>query len=188
MVISRIRNIKGKIIKTWNKKHSKCITQIDAYIARSALRDAYVAHKNLKAALKENSNHQQIRMTWIACLFHLRAVGHVLKKVDSARSKWIKLASDKAYDNCRSNRFENIIFWEFIELERNALMKEYSAKIFDQSIDPENSKQKITVVTNILIGTEVYTPLEAVNRAIEWWENYLDKVESDAAIFRANKV
>ncbi|MBB4650782.1 hypothetical protein WHT83_02595 [Aminobacter sp. P9b] len=36
-------------------------------------------------------------------------------------------------------------------------------------------------VTNILVGTELYDPAEAVSAALKWWEAFIERIESGAA-------
>lgn len=168
-------------MKTWGHD-VRPDSAVDAVAARTALRDAYVATKELKSAI-QTGRHQSIRMAWISCLTYLRAVGHVLDKVDGRRSKWLREAGTRKHDECKQDRFGNLIFWEFIEAERNLLLKEYRSSIWEKrSAQPSGNGEPILL--DILIGTEVFGPADAVQASLEWWERYLDGVEGVARSLR----
>lgn len=168
-------------MKTWSRD-IRPDRAVDALAARTALRDAYVAAKQLRPAL-ESGHHQSIRMAWISCLTYLRAVGHVLDKVDGGRSKWLREAGARKYDECKQDRFGNLIFWEFIEAERNILLKEYQSSIWEKSPTQTYGNGKPTHL-DILIGTDVFKPMDAVQASLNWWEQYLDGVEELARSLR----
>jgi hypothetical protein len=155
-----------------------------ALAARNALSDARTARSTLQQAIA-NSSAVQTRISWITCLTLLRAVGHVLAKVDGERSSWLKRASEEQFSAIRHNQFANLIFWEFIEAERNGLLKEYKSSIFESVADPEQPGRRRLVLTNILVGPDFFTPMEAVDAAIRWWNLYLAKVEDVADAYRS---
>jgi hypothetical protein len=55
----------------------------------------------------------------------LRAVGHVIDKVDGQRSREIRRIVDEEYRKLKDSKPEPHIFWGFIEDERNLVLKEY---------------------------------------------------------------
>ena len=65
------------------------------------------------------------RTRWTALVALLRAVGHVLYKVDGAQSPEWRRAVDVAWDRVRASKPEPEILWEFIEKERNNVLKAY---------------------------------------------------------------
>ena len=65
------------------------------------------------------------RLYWVAGIALLRTIGHVLNKVDSTTSITHKRAVDQAWADWKSNPSDNGIFWDFIEKERNNLLKTY---------------------------------------------------------------
>ncbi len=158
-------------------------TEIDnsiaAIAARRVVRDIRIVHEDLRRALGEN-DLQRTRIAWIAALTLLRSVGHVLAKVDTRRAGWLKDAINTKHQAVKQDMFHNLIFHEFIERERNVVIKEYKASIFDFVDDTDNGKKSKIVVTNIQIGTDVYTPSEAIAVALRYWERYLDHVEEMA--------
>jgi hypothetical protein len=61
----------------------------------------------------------------VACVALLRAVGHVLDKVDSKRSPAHKRLISSLWSDLTSDRLSYPIFWDFIASERNSILKEY---------------------------------------------------------------
>lgn len=166
-------------MRTWGPNQHRD-AQVDAIAARRALRDAYVSRDDLQQAIAAGK-HQRIRMAWIASITLLRAVGHVLSKVDGLRSKWIGEASNLEFARIKSDRFPHLLFWELIEAERNMVLKEYKASIFDKVPAPEEDGRSEVALMNILVGTDLYGPTEAVTAALGWWEMFIERVESRAA-------
>ncbi len=55
----------------------------------------------------------------------LRAVGHVLNKVDGASCPEMRAAVDEVWSEWKADKTANAIFFDFIEDERNSILKEY---------------------------------------------------------------
>ncbi len=66
------------------------------------------------------------RLSWVAGLALLRAIGHVLAKVDAKTSLAHGEAITAIWQGFQADRAGSAIFWEFIEKERNNLLKTYS--------------------------------------------------------------
>lgn len=137
--------------------------------------------------LETEENEHKFKFYWIACVTLLRAIGHVLKKVDSDDKKaapaisswWTNLCADKA-----SHR----IFWEFIEKERNFILKEYEFH-YEPNV--------ILGIENLSDGTMslfqpdgLYIPISSghyegedcrdiIKEAINWWETQLNIIDSN---------
>ena len=88
--------------------------------ARQVLADCVIALEMLEA----EQDLVRWRVHWAGALALLRAVGHVLHKVDGADPK-VRRQIDIAYRRWKSQRTENAVFLEFIEQERNNILKEY---------------------------------------------------------------
>lgn len=132
-------------------------------------------------------NEQDFRVNWVALIALLRAVGHVLDKVDAASSPALRRAVDERWDEWRRNRDEHRIFWEFIEAERNSVLKTYEFGV--QAGD-------VQVLVQAAQGTEAFTldeclfkPLldgpfagedgrDVARDAISWWEGQLSEITS----------
>ena len=73
---------------------------------------------------KENS-YDQFRIIWVAAIAQIRAVGHVLHKVNSERNPKLKGIIEDVFIEWKNNREDNAIFWDFVENERNSVLKQY---------------------------------------------------------------
>ena len=114
---------RGKIKK--NDPHTK----FDALAARRALRDAYRAKNEFSAALS-SKNLATIRLRWITAITILRAVGHTLLITDASRSPALRSEIDSAWKRWKSDSFQHLNFHEFIEKERNTILKEHHTSLF----------------------------------------------------------
>jgi hypothetical protein len=70
--------------------------------------------------------YEDWRLYWVAGITLLRTIGHVLAKSDSTTSEKHKTEIESLWDIWKTDRDENCIFWEFIEKERNNLLKTYT--------------------------------------------------------------
>jgi hypothetical protein len=104
-------------------------------------------------------------------------VGHVLKKVDAERSPFLRDALDEEWALVQQGGPANEIFHDFIERERNSILKEYlleETKVapLDDGIGLESA--------GLHIGVRVIQPVDAVTEALSWWEKLLGRVEETA--------
>ena len=148
--------------------------------ARKVLNDCRYAHELLE--LEENTG--KFRLLWVSCSSLLRAVGHVLQKVDAESNTHLKRAIEEWWKNLRESKDQHPIFFNFIELERNNILKEYELGMFSGEV-------------NIIVGTtgEAFTLTETMFcpmsygafegedcrdialQAIEWWQVQIDSIE-----------
>jgi hypothetical protein len=134
------------------------------------------------------------RTRWTAVVALLRAVGHVLQKIDAAQSPEFKKAIDDAWARLKQTKPEPRIFWEFIEAERNNVLKVYevSARLnvtvrpgpavlsFSDSIAAYQS-DPTTYESFIRLGFYGGRDALAVCReALVFWEKFLNDVETAA--------
>lgn len=89
--------------------------------ARNVLDDCRIA----LSLLEEEVDLQRWRVHWAGAVALTRAVGHVLDKVDGSQNPKIKKAAALAFKGWKGNDPEHAIFREFIDLERNNILKEY---------------------------------------------------------------
>jgi hypothetical protein len=159
--------------------------------ARLALQDARAALDELRAG----PTGLVWRVRWAAAVALLRSVGHVLDKVDGTRNAAMAAAVRAKFAALKATRPEPVIFWEFIDAERNNLLKEYRTA----------AKQNVTIRPgtlhlNLRTGEQSSTPglpalyehvmsegpfegqdpRDVVAKAIEWWVSYLDEVDKAA--------
>lgn len=66
------------------------------------------------------------RVIYVAAVSLLRSVGHVLHKVDCRSFPEIRLEVDQRFRRWKRGEGKDLIFTEFIEKERNLVLKEYS--------------------------------------------------------------
>lgn len=130
---------------------------------------------------------QRFRILWVASLSLLRAVGHVLKKVDAASNSDINAAVEKHFDYLKSLKTNTHIYWHFIEAERNILLKEYEIGFIAGDISVVvQPNMEVYTIDDHLYCPMVSGPFEGmdcrdlINEAIEWWEVQLDWVVSNS--------
>lgn len=171
--------------KTWqNTGRSKTrknnrYSKYDALAARRVLRDAYRARHDFSVAL-DLDDLATIRLRWITAITILRAVGHALRKIDAARSCALCSAIDSAWNRWKSQPFQHLIFNEFIEKERNTILKEYRSSLFPSPAEKQGMLDAPAIYPAILIGDRAYSPLQAIEVSIEWWETELWHIEAQA--------
>lgn len=160
--------------------------------ARDVLNDCEVALE----LLESEQNLGRWRVRWAGALALVRAVGHVLHKVDSADPAVGRLV-DQAYARWKSQRTKNAIFWEFIEEERNNILKEYRFNLHPlDHVDvgvimtvrhPETGEVR-QVPHVVPIGENIYRPLldgysegndarDVYREALDWWDAELSAIE-----------
>ncbi len=150
--------------------------------AKKVLSDLKQSH----AMLESEEDYTKFRVLWVAAITLARAVGHILDKVDSKQSILMKTTIDKKWKNLKNskNRSKNIIFFEFIENERNQILKEYEFGMLSSPIDLM-VEGKDSVFT---LDSCMYMPLQdgkyagedcrdVLAEAITWWKNYICEID-----------
>src|SRR3972149_30427 len=89
--------------------------------AREVLADCELALADFEAA----GPTPYWRTRWTGLVALLRCVGHVLHKVDAEQTSDLKKAIAAEWDTLSKSKPEPRIFWEFIEEERNNILKAY---------------------------------------------------------------
>lgn len=161
--------------------------------AREVLDDCRLA----LTMLEEETDLDRWRVHWAAAVALLRAVGHVLDKVDGEDADLRRLAA-AAFRSWKGDAPEHEIFREFIEPERNTVLKEYRfrhhpldevslATVLDIR-DPETGD--VTRASEIFqLGDNLYRPFQegwragddardVLSDAINWWENQLNAIDT----------
>jgi|SRR3954454_6492894 hypothetical protein len=115
-----------------------------------------------------DDEHPEWRMHWFSGVVALRAVGHVLNKVDASRSAAHRHVIDAWWVNVRSDDVENWIFHEFIERERNNILKEFS---FGASLPPTEDGRLLAYDGSHRDGAQLF------REAIYWWRGQLEFLE-----------
>lgn len=141
--------------------------------------------------LENEENYENFRVLWVSAITLARAVGHTLDKVDSRQSELMKRVINSKWKNLKENKEEagNKIFFEFIEHERNKILKEYEFGVLSSPIE------LLVVGTDFdlgkfTVGDGIYIPLQSgyyagtdcrdvLAEAIQWWEKYINGIESE---------
>jgi hypothetical protein len=111
-----------------------------------------------RAILKHTAKLQgeEFRLSWLTIICLLRAIGHVLDKVDKLKSEKHRQIIEGKWNELNNTKPHPKIFWKFIEIERNCFLKEYEHRvtrslIINQSID---GKERIIIdLANSVNGT-----------------------------------
>ena len=77
------------------------------------------------AELTDGVQGRQWRRRWLVAVVLLRAVGHVLDKVDGERNPAYRAAVSGWWTRLKATRPRPEVSWHFIEDERNTIPKEY---------------------------------------------------------------
>jgi hypothetical protein len=149
--------------------------------ARTVLNDCKNAHTLLESELDET----RFRLIWVAGVALLRAVGHVLQKVDAEHSPALKAEIKQLYEGWKRNKEVNAIFWQFIEDERNNILKEYEVGFLAGPIDVvfDPNAESFAIDENLFapIAYGLYAGedgRDVIADAIIWWEVQLALIEN----------
>lgn len=154
--------------------------------ARRVLADCRVAFRHLELDL----DPVDFRVHWAAVVALLRAVGHVLKKVDAARHSGVARAVDRRWQFWNQNRDDNKIFWDFIESERNNILKAYSFGYGEDDVEIEsvNSDGTRVIYANVPFVSALQSgPFagppgkDVLRQALAWWEEQLNVIDEEVA-------
>ncbi len=167
-------------------------------------RTARAVLEDCKLALSLLENEKDLatwRVHWVGAVALIRAVGHVLIKVD-AKDASLKVAVDGSYSRWKRQRSQNAIFWDFINQERNSILKEYifnfhpldevEVAVILTVQNSETGKQK-QVPHIVPIGENIYRPIldgyreggdarDVYQDALDWWESQLSDIESEVKL------
>jgi hypothetical protein len=155
-----------------------------------------------KHALAHHSNDLQgedFRTSWVAVVTLLRAVGHVLVKVDAKSNPRIAKVVKEEWDKLRVTKPEPRILWEFIEQERNNVVKLYQIGVNrgirikgpqiggeETFIEADHAKSRgsrgfspgAEFFSYIRSGSFAGRPeCEVAREAIKFWEDFLDGID-----------
>jgi hypothetical protein len=149
--------------------------------ARKFLNDSRHAHDLLE--LEENEG--KFRLLWVACCSLLRTTGHALQNVDSENNADLKKVVNKWIADLNTNKHKHAIFFDFIMLERNNILKEYELGIFsgDTNALISPSDESFNLTENIFCpmfsgAFEGEDCRDVALQAIEWWEEQIEFIEN----------
>lgn len=155
-------------------------------LARVAYNDGVLAVEYLESA----TDDAHFRLFWITCCASLRAIGHVLHNVDAAMgTQELRDAINVSWQSWKAERNDHPIFWEFIEQERNLMLKAYDVGYSRQGstmIVPDDTAGEWV---SELVSSDLYTPMrrgcysghdarDLVREALQWWDRQLNILEA----------
>jgi len=139
--------------------------------------------------LDDERDEQRWRVLWVGALALVRAVGHVLWNVDG-RIPEARDAIKAAYGSWKSKQQpEHLVFRDFIERERNNILKEYRMNVLDSSEVPVVVGDSEAGYTTDTLDENLYRPTEegfgvgedardVYREAIGWWDEQLARLEA----------
>lgn len=150
-------------------------------IAEKVLADCKVALE----FLEEETDPRKFRLFWLAAVSAVRSVGHVLNKVDAVAHPKLRSATNKSYARWKQEKEKNKIFWDFIEDERNMLLKEGEPGVYPGPV-------QIQVDADFVYQSDfdIYAPMlkgsyagedcrDVLQLAIDWWMIELDRIKQE---------
>jgi hypothetical protein len=114
------------------------------------------------------------RIYWVAGIALLRAVGHVLAKSDALTSDKHRNEINKLWKRWREDPDDNIIFHNFIEKERNNILKTYTFGAVLSKIYGHDSGDDSKYIVTYSDGEDAF---EMFREAVYWWRHQLMVLE-----------
>lgn len=145
--------------------------------------------------LEEERDEQRWRVLWIGAMALLRAVGHVLLKVDGETPRH-RVLIDAAYRRWTDGRSEHSVFRHFIEEERNNILKEYRLNVVDSGkvgvviVAGDPDVGCVTEETPFVLDENLFRPVtgefgvgedarDVYREAVAWWDTELSRLEME---------
>jgi hypothetical protein len=116
-----------------------------------------------------DDEHPEWRLYWFSGVVTLRSVGHVLDKVDRKINDNAGSVIDDWWTSVKADRNENWIFFDFIEKERNNVLKEFS---FGASLTGDHDGRQLAYDGSHLDGAQLF------REAVYWWRAQLEYIEA----------
>jgi hypothetical protein len=151
----------------------------EGMMARSVLQDV----EQCLEWFDDETDEFRFRMALIAAVALVRTVGHVLKKVDGQQDPALMAIVDQRFSEWKRDRPSAKVFWEFIDAERNSILKEYDLR-FDFS--PMVTTAEADHAWRL--GSNIYCPIsegayagedvrDVLREAVCWWKSELVEIE-----------
>jgi hypothetical protein len=160
-------------------------------MAREVLRDCEVALNMLEL----EKDLRRWRIIWAGSIALIRAVGHVLHKVDGS-DKVVRDIANEFFARWKSAEGHDI-FRDFVEHERNNLLKEYRSDVhplesvpvaIQATLVPLQGGSHVTAPFILGLDENLFRPMldgpwegvdcrEVYEDAIAWWKSELDKID-----------
>ena len=161
--------------------------------SREVLQDCEIA----LAMLEDEQDFHRWRVLWAGSVALVRAVGHVLHKVDSSAPGYAPIIND-LFATWKADRKTHAIFWDFIEAERNNILKQYHFNMHPLeevdvavvlTLQHPGTGETHQVQDVVPLGENIYRPLldgygdgedarDVYKEAIDWWDHQLSTIEA----------
>lgn len=161
----------------------------------SSAKSALIDVRSLRNKLELEVDDTEWRLQWVACVVLLRVIGHVLYKVDAGRSNFIKTSAELHFQKWKDGD-EHVIFREFIDKERNSILKEYTTNMSEGPLPVVVQIERFgddadSEMHGYLMQENIYRPMSdgfyegedgrtLIDEAIVWWEKQLKDIEMHA--------
>lgn len=144
----------------------------------------------LRERLETEVGDTEWRMHWIACVVLLRTIGHVAEKVDGKVHSNLLDASRALFAEWKKGD-QHLIFREFINKERNSILKEYTSDVSEGPVPIVATAIRsdgIVADFGYLIEENLYRPMGGgyydgedgrtlIDDSINWWKAQLSSME-----------
>ena len=150
--------------------------------------------------LEGEENEQRWRVLWAGAIALLRTVGHVLQKVDG-KDPALRPLVDSAYNRWKANRSGNAVYWEFVEKERNNILKEYRFHVHEagevdvvvtRDVVDDDAGHTSTMEGVFTLKDNLFRPItdgfgqgedarDIYSEAMKWWHSELSRIEAQLA-------
>jgi hypothetical protein len=164
--------------------------------SRAVLEDCRLAYR----LLDTEKDDGRWRLMWVAAVTLLRTVGHVLDKVDASNPN-VRAVTNQLYEGWKHDDPKHEIFREFIDQERNNILKQYEFGVSQGPllvspflVDRDGNEYQLEPA---IWSENIYRPMATgpyegedgrtlIDDAIEWWQQQLDEVDHRVAQLAAN--
>lgn len=162
----------------------------------SHARDVFEDCKVAASQLRDGVQGREWRISWVTTVALLRAVGHVLRNVDAPTDTLLKRIVTEEWSKLSATKPEPAIFWQFIEDERNNILKEYrlSAGLnitvrpgtvqLDLNTGEQRGEPGLPTLYDYRMKSGPYAGIdqrEVLRQALSWWDSYLSVIEAKYA-------
>lgn len=156
--------------------------------ARQVLNDAAKA----SALLESEEDEQLRRVLWVASIALARASLHVLDKVDAALDSTLREEVDRGWKDLKESKPAPEIFWSFLELERNLVLKQFelAPDLEDNFLMLEDGSGSLVLENGSKLALEGFFSIktdgpfkgrdgrEVLGEALHWVDEYISRFES----------
>jgi hypothetical protein len=124
--------------------------------------------QHLDVVEQDDVEDTEWKLLWVAGISLLRTIGHVLAKVDATKTFGHASEVERFWKALKEDRSSFSIFWNFIENERNNLLKTYT---FGASLARDADGYYVKLGD----GSDAF---QTFRQAVYWWRYHLSMIET----------